>query len=89
MFEGSRVVCMERESYPMLRSRRGFKCVKTSVVGTKGASAGDIALVIDDSRTDLGAEGDELEVGDAITVTAATQKGAFYGTRTIRRAQRN
>ncbi|MEN5076004.1 family 20 glycosylhydrolase [Isoptericola cucumis] len=47
------------------------------------AGPGDVRLVLDDARTDLGAEGYELTVGDAVTVTAATRTGVFYGTRTL------
>lgn len=46
-------------------------------------AAGDIVLRLDHNRTDLGAEGYALSVGSTVTVTARTDAGAFYGTRTI------
>ncbi|MGW4046277.1 family 20 glycosylhydrolase [Streptomyces sp. NPDC004721] len=53
------------------------------VHSTEAAKAGDIVLRLDTSRTDLGAEGYTLTVGTAATVTARTDAGAFYGTRTL------
>lgn len=47
------------------------------------AEAGDISLVLDPNRTDLGAEGYQLTIADHITVTGATYAGTFYGTRTV------
>ncbi|WP_432942110.1 family 20 glycosylhydrolase [Kribbella sp. CA-253562] len=47
------------------------------------AKAGDIVLATDSRRTDLGAEGYELSVGKTIAVTAKTDAGVFYGTRTV------
>src|SRR5699024_7882816 len=52
-------------------------------ITTGTAGAGDIELVVDPARQELGEEGYELVVGEVITVTARTQAGAFYGTRTI------
>ncbi|QOV33153.1 beta-N-acetylhexosaminidase [Streptomyces ferrugineus] len=43
----------------------------------------DIVLQLGSTDPELGAEGYLLEVGDHITVTARTAKGAFYGTRTL------
>lgn len=54
-----------------------------AAVGSEDARAGDIELVLDDSREDLGEEGYELVVDEEITITAATGTGAFYGTRTV------
>lgn len=45
--------------------------------------AGDVVLLIDQNRADLGEEGYALSVGDTATITARTDAGAFYGTRTI------
>ena len=45
--------------------------------------AGDIVLTLDGARTDLGAEGYALSVGDTVRITARTDAGAFYGTRTV------
>ncbi|WP_406284183.1 family 20 glycosylhydrolase [Streptomyces sp. NBC_00209] len=46
--------------------------------------AGDIVLRQDASlKGSLGAEGYRLEVGDRVTVTAATSAGVFYGSRTV------
>ncbi|GGP87749.1 lacto-N-biosidase [Streptosporangium pseudovulgare] len=53
------------------------------VHSTTAAKAGDIVLRLDDSRADLGAEGYALTVGGVATVTAKTDAGAFYGTRTL------
>ncbi|WNI22535.1 family 20 glycosylhydrolase [Streptomyces sp. ITFR-16] len=48
------------------------------------ARAGDIVLRQDASlKGALGAEGYRLEVGDRVTVTAATSAGVFYGSRTV------
>ncbi|MGC4941013.1 family 20 glycosylhydrolase [Kribbella sp. DT2] len=47
------------------------------------AKAGDIVLVVDPQRAELGAEGYELSVGKTIAVTAKTDAGVFYGTRTV------
>lgn len=48
------------------------------------ARAGDIVLRQDSSlKGSLGAEGYRLEVGDRVTVTAATSAGVFYGSRTV------
>lgn len=44
---------------------------------------GDISLILDKSKTDLGTEGYFLEITDRITVTAATEQGIFYGCITI------
>ncbi len=44
---------------------------------------GDIALVLDESRDELGAEGYSLDVGDRVTITAPTQKGLLYGGTTL------
>ncbi|KUM79229.1 glycosyl hydrolase family 20 [Streptomyces curacoi] len=48
-----------------------------------GARAGDIVIDVQPSRTSLGAEGYELRAGKRLSVTAATDTGAFYGTRTL------
>ncbi len=47
------------------------------------AHPGDIQLTLDPGRTDLGAEGYTLTVGDSLQITARTDAGAFYGTRTV------
>src|SRR5262245_1373985 len=44
---------------------------------------GDIQLTLDPGRTDLGAEGYTLTVGDSLQITARADAGAFYGTRTV------
>jgi hexosaminidase len=49
---------------------------------TKGRT-GDILLTLDTGRSDLGAEGYALTVGDTVRITARTDAGAFYGTRTV------
>lgn len=48
-----------------------------------GARTGDIVVDVQPSRRSLGAEGYELRAGKRLSVTAATETGAFYGTRTI------
>lgn len=48
-----------------------------------GARTGDIVIDIRPDRTSLGAEGYELSAGKRLSVTAATETGAFYGTRTL------
>ncbi|MFD5854606.1 family 20 glycosylhydrolase [Streptomyces chartreusis] len=48
-----------------------------------GARTGDIVIDIRPDRTSLGAEGYELGAGKRLSVTAATETGAFYGTRTL------
>lgn len=48
------------------------------------ARAGDIVLRQDASlKSSLGAEGYRLDVGDRVTVTAATSAGVFYGSRSV------
>ncbi|MFC8241745.1 family 20 glycosylhydrolase [Streptomyces chartreusis] len=48
-----------------------------------GARTGDIVIDIRPDRTSLGAEGYELTAGRRLSVTAANETGAFYGTRTL------
>ncbi|MCF0079903.1 family 20 glycosylhydrolase [Streptomyces lomondensis] len=48
-----------------------------------GARAGDIVIDIRPGRTSLGPEGYELHAGRRLSVTGATETGAFYGTRTL------
>lgn len=48
-----------------------------------GARAGDIVIDISPGRTPLGPEGYELHAGRRLSVTGATETGAFYGTRTL------
>ncbi|WP_405740635.1 family 20 glycosylhydrolase [Streptomyces sp. NBC_00028] len=47
------------------------------------ARGGDIVVDIQPARKSLGAEGYELRVGKRLSVTGATETGAFYGTRTL------
>jgi hexosaminidase len=47
------------------------------------ARGGDIVVDIQPSRKPLGAEGYELRSGKRLSVTGATEAGAFYGTRTL------
>ncbi|ROQ66154.1 hexosaminidase [Streptomyces sp. 840.1] len=48
------------------------------------ARAGDVVLRQDASlKGSLGTEGYRLDVGDRVTVTAATSTGVFYGSRTV------
>jgi hexosaminidase len=54
-----------------------------SVVRDTNAHRGDIQLTLDQGRSDLGAEGYALTVGDSVRITARTDAGAFYGTRTV------
>lgn len=48
-----------------------------------GARTGDIVIDVRSSRGTLGAEGYELRAGKRLSVTGATETGAFYGTRTV------
>jgi hexosaminidase len=48
-----------------------------------GVRAGDIVVDVTPARTALGAEGYELRAGRRLSVTGATETGAFYGTRTV------
>ncbi|MFJ7074159.1 family 20 glycosylhydrolase [Streptomyces sp. NPDC098781] len=48
-----------------------------------GARTGDLVIDVQPRRASLGAEGYELRVGDRLSITAATEAGAFYGTRTL------
>ena len=48
-----------------------------------GARTGDIVVDIRSSRTSLGAEGYELHAGSRLSITGATETGAFHGTRTL------
>ncbi|MER5616793.1 family 20 glycosylhydrolase [Streptomyces sp. NPDC002215] len=52
--------------------------------GVAAARTGDVVLRQDPSlKGSLGTEGYRLDVGDRITVTAATSTGVFYGSRTV------
>ncbi|MEU9190381.1 family 20 glycosylhydrolase [Streptomyces sp. NPDC048484] len=55
----------------------------TVPVVSAGARTGDIVVDIAPSRTALGREGYELRAGKRLSVTGATETGAFYGTRTV------
>ncbi|MET9971920.1 glycoside hydrolase family 20 zincin-like fold domain-containing protein, partial [Streptomyces sp. NPDC006356] len=48
-----------------------------------GARPGDIVIDVQPSRTALGTDGYELRSGNRLSITAATETGAFYGTRTL------
>ncbi|MEU7529939.1 family 20 glycosylhydrolase [Saccharothrix sp. NPDC042600] len=48
-----------------------------------GARAGDVVLRLGSTDTALGEEGYALSVTDRVVVTARTDAGAFYGTRTV------
>ncbi|MFC9959303.1 glycoside hydrolase family 20 zincin-like fold domain-containing protein [Streptomyces nigra] len=48
-----------------------------------GARTGDIVIDVRPDRTSLGTEGYELRSGARLSVTAATETGAFYGTSTV------
>lgn len=48
-----------------------------------GARPGDVVIDVQPSRTTLGTDGYELRAGDRLSITAATETGAFYGTRTL------
>src|SRR5262245_9296264 len=49
----------------------------------RAVDPGDIVLRHDPSRSDLGAEGYALKIGQEVEVTGATAAGIFYGTRTL------
>ncbi|MGP4005243.1 family 20 glycosylhydrolase [Streptomyces sp. 4N124] len=55
----------------------------TVAVVRGGARAGDIVIDVQSGRTSLGREGYELHVGKRLSVTGATETGAFHGTRTV------
>ena len=48
-----------------------------------GARTGDIVIDVEPSRAALGTEGYELRAGKRLSITGATETGAFYGTRTL------
>ncbi|MFF1724068.1 family 20 glycosylhydrolase [Streptomyces sviceus] len=48
-----------------------------------GARPGDIVINVQPSRSTLGTEGYELHAGTRLSITGATETGAFYGTRTL------
>ncbi|MFF5476047.1 family 20 glycosylhydrolase [Streptomyces sp. NPDC012935] len=48
-----------------------------------GGRPGDIVIDVAPARTSLGAEGYQLRADKRLSVTAATEVGAFYGTRTL------
>ncbi|MFC5804133.1 family 20 glycosylhydrolase [Streptomyces formicae] len=49
-----------------------------------GARKGDVVVTVDPARGKaLGKEGYELTAGGTLTITGATEVGAFYGTRTL------
>ncbi|MGI5460044.1 family 20 glycosylhydrolase [Streptomyces sp. CA-249302] len=47
------------------------------------ARNGDVVIDVQASRGSLGAEGYQLDSGKRLSVTGATETGAFYGTRTV------
>lgn len=47
------------------------------------ASGNDIALRLDPEATNLAAEGYTITVGDGISITARTETGLYWGTRTV------
>jgi hexosaminidase len=53
------------------------------VVRGGGARSGDIVIEVRPGKGSLGAEGYELQAGERLSVTGATETGAFYGTRTL------
>ncbi|RPF38208.1 family 20 glycosylhydrolase [Streptomyces sp. TLI_185] len=55
----------------------------TVPVVSGGARPGDIVIDVRPATTSLGAEGYELHAGRRLTVTGATEAGAFHGTRTV------
>ncbi|MFC8195030.1 family 20 glycosylhydrolase [Streptomyces sp. NPDC057298] len=55
----------------------------TVPVVSRGARKGDIVVDLTPARTGLGKEGYELRAGERLSVTGATETGAFYGTRTV------
>ncbi|MFC8427165.1 family 20 glycosylhydrolase [Streptomyces sp. NPDC057253] len=55
----------------------------TTPVVRGGARPGDIVVDVQPSRTSLGAEGYALRAGRSLSITGATETGAFYGTRTL------
>ncbi|KUO06636.1 family 20 glycosylhydrolase [Streptomyces caeruleatus] len=55
----------------------------TPAVVPGGTRPGDIVIDVRPSRTTLGTDGYELRAGDRLSITAATETGAFYGTRTL------
>ena len=66
---------------PILRRSTGFAVPVAA--GTAGR-AGDIVLVLDAGRAELGEEGYELVVADQVTIRAASPAGVFYGCQTLR-----
>ncbi|MFI6935742.1 family 20 glycosylhydrolase [Streptomyces sp. NPDC050287] len=48
-----------------------------------GARTGDIVIDVEPANASLGTEGYELHAGKRLSVTGATETGAFYGTRTL------
>jgi hexosaminidase len=55
----------------------------TLPVVSGGARPGDIVVDVQPTRTALGTDGYELRSGTRLSITAATETGAFYGTRTL------
>ncbi|MGP4043584.1 family 20 glycosylhydrolase [Streptomyces sp. 2A115] len=55
----------------------------TVSVVSGGARTGDIVVDVAPTRKALGKEGYELRAGKRLSVTGATETGAFYGTRTV------
>ncbi len=48
-----------------------------------GARTGDIVIDVEPAKASLGTEGYELHAGRRLSVTGATETGAFHGTRTL------
>lgn len=51
--------------------------------GSSPAGPGDVSLLLDADRNDLGTEAYQILVTDKISITASTEQGLFYGTRTV------
>lgn len=53
------------------------------VVKQEGVRAGDVVLALGSDETELGDQGYRMEISDRVTISARTDDGVFYGTRTL------
>lgn len=64
-----------------LKALTGFTI--NTLAGTSAPAPGDIYLTLGNTDAALGAEGYTMTVTDRVTISAGTDTGAFYGTRSV------
>lgn len=84
---GSAVVAQDRalraDARALADDLAGTAGLRPPVASGAARHPGDVVLHVDPSRTDLGGEGYELDIAGTARITAATETGVYYGTRTV------